>query len=67
MDIRAVRKRYESAYVEDFGDYEIVHVDKVELDCLITIIERYEKALREIAEETGTPYAEIALKALEGK
>ncbi|MFZ7945695.1 hypothetical protein [Neobacillus sp. 19] len=35
MDIQEVRKRYEGAYIEDYGDFEIVHVDKKELDWLI--------------------------------
>jgi hypothetical protein len=49
---------------------------KVEADLLIfqreikikqqrKIVDRYEKALKEIAKETGTPYADIAIKALE--
>ncbi|KON87436.1 hypothetical protein AF332_11760 [Sporosarcina globispora] len=29
------------------------------------LVAKYEKALKEIAEETGTPYARIAIKALE--
>lgn len=33
---------------------------------IININERYEKALKEIAEETGTPYADIANRALNG-
>lgn len=49
-------------YYEDFGDIEeslfnwlVERVKKAET---------YELALKEIAEETGTPYADIAEKAL---
>lgn len=39
-------------------------IDSDEVSKVIDVLERYEKALKEIAEETGTPYAEIARKAL---
>lgn len=35
MDIQDIKKRYEGAYIEDYGDYEIVHIDKRDLDWLI--------------------------------
>lgn len=43
MDIKELKKRYEDAHIEDFGDYEIVHVDKKELDWLIEQAEEVEK------------------------
>lgn len=43
MDIQEVKNRYKDAYIEDFGDYEIVHVDKKELEWLIEQTEKYQK------------------------
>jgi hypothetical protein len=50
MDIKDIKKRYEEAYIEDFGDYEIVHVDKNELDWLIEQAEKV-KGLENVIKE----------------
>ena len=61
---KELKEGYEEAYIEDFGDYEIVSVDKKDLDWLIKQaekIERYEKALKAYGDEEG----KLILKDLE--
>jgi hypothetical protein len=36
MNVQEIKKRFEEAYVEDFGDYEIVHIDKKDIEWLLT-------------------------------
>lgn len=65
--IQELKNLYSGAFIEDFGGCEIVSVDKRDLDWLIEqaeIVERCGKVLKEIAEESGTPYATLATEAL---
>lgn len=61
--IKEIRNQ-EIKYPKD-SDY-VNFITKDDFNWLIEKVERYEKALIEISKETGTPYAEISLKALNG-
>ena len=51
----------------DYLDGKLTNVEIIEAwDRQRNQSERYKQALEEIAKETGTPYADIAIKALEG-
>jgi hypothetical protein len=43
MNIQELKKSFEDAYIEDYGDYEIVHVGKEDLDWLIEQAEKIER------------------------
>jgi hypothetical protein len=65
MNIQEVKKRYTEAYIEDFGDFEIVHIDKKELDWLIQQAEAYEKTFNDVVLKFGRLTA-LYIKAVEG-
>lgn len=75
MDIKTIKHqvdlRYEinqkNCHVLSDSNYlkQNMYVSFEMLYWLIGKVEQYEKALKEIAEETGTPYADIAIEALE--
>lgn len=73
-NLKGLKERCDDLYEEDYGDYTIVNLDKEVLEACFWLIERYEKALKEIAEskedtscnEVALKYEVIAEKALEG-
>lgn len=69
MDIQEIKNRYKNAYIEDFGDYEIVHVDKKELDWFIAQAEQLERVRKlSIAENlTLAEFAKAVLILVEGR
>jgi Zn-finger nucleic acid-binding protein len=61
MNIDEIKKRYENAYLEVFGDYDIVHVDKKELDWLIDQAEQLEQFKNQF-EQFQKRYEEFQVK-----
>lgn len=57
-EIHEIKERYDTARIENFGDYEIVSVDKKDLDWLIETVEHYQMKY----ENTGAMFSRAHMK-----
>lgn len=48
INIQEIKEHYKDAHVEDFGDYEIVSVDKKDLEWLIEQAEKKESLEKQL-------------------
>lgn len=49
-EIQEIKARYSTARIENFGNYELVSVDKRDLDCLVETVEKLEREVRNYRE-----------------